>query len=359
MDIREMLLAIQQGHKPDQEAILRLRDEGLIEVADVTHLQSPGREYIPTILTVKGLRLLGDGSKGDPAFVSGPSETRQVPPAVGLGEGGRKKRWDVFISHASEDKIEIARPLAEGLRDLGYDVWYDDFSLRLGDSLRGSIDRGLAESRYGVVILSEHFFAKHWPNQELNGLAAIEVGGKAVVLPVWHGVTHADVVQYSPTLADRKAVSTTLGIECVIKAIDAVLNPPIAQDLQDELRHAEENLLEYSCPYCRAPLSTRSFVTLSEHDEGAYEDFECGYAQIDGYKQRPCPSDPKFPKLADYELTYREIKGDTVWRWQCFAHGKTRESQLLSLTAGLGRTQEEALQRVEEAYERCARPWKR
>ena len=51
--------------------------------------------------------------------------------------------WDVFISHASEDKEAIARPLAEALRSHGLRVWYDEFALRPGNSLRESIDRGL------------------------------------------------------------------------------------------------------------------------------------------------------------------------------------------------------------------------
>ena len=76
-----------------------------------------------------------------------------------------RRRHDVFISHAWEDKDAIARPLAEELRRRGFDVWYDEFSLKMGDSLRGSIDYGLANSRFGLVILSKNFFAKHWPVQ--------------------------------------------------------------------------------------------------------------------------------------------------------------------------------------------------
>jgi hypothetical protein len=138
------------------------------------------------------------------------------------------KQWDVFISHASEDKESIAHPLALALKDRGLQVWYDEFTLTLGDSLRASIDRGLAQSRFGVVILSNHFFAKHWPQQELNGLAAIEVGGRKVILPVWHGVTYEDVVRYSPMLADKKAVSTAEGIDRVVTAILAAVKPDIA-----------------------------------------------------------------------------------------------------------------------------------
>ncbi len=100
---------------------------------------------------------------------------RPGTPALGVGHrkdrdpsGRGKQRWDIFICHATEDKKEIAGPLAKELKARGLEVWYDDFSLKLGDSLRQSIDRGLSQSRFGVVILSSHFFEKHWPQQELK-----------------------------------------------------------------------------------------------------------------------------------------------------------------------------------------------
>lgn len=71
--------------------------------------------------------------------------------------------YDVFISHATEDKEEIVRPLATALVVRGLRVWYDEFELRIGDSLRRKIDAGLANSRFGVVVLSPNFFAKNWP----------------------------------------------------------------------------------------------------------------------------------------------------------------------------------------------------
>ena len=86
------------------------------------------------------------------------------------------KRWDVFISHASEDKTEVAAPLANALRRGGVKVWLDRQELRIGDSLREKIDEGLSESRFGIVILSPHFFQKGWPKRELNGLMALEEG---------------------------------------------------------------------------------------------------------------------------------------------------------------------------------------
>jgi TIR domain-containing protein len=156
-------------------------------------------------------------------------ETPAAKPALAPKERGRKgirdrhERWDVFISHASEDKELIARPLADALISKGLEVWYDEFSLTIGDSLRQSIDRGLSRSRYGVVILSPRFFEKHWPQQELNGLATKEVGGKKVILPVWHEVDFEEVRQYSPTLADKYAVSSKLGLEYVVEKLLAAM----------------------------------------------------------------------------------------------------------------------------------------
>jgi hypothetical protein len=71
--------------------------------------------------------------------------------------------FDLFICHASEDKKSFVRPLAKALREQNVEVWFDEFSLKIGDSIRRSLDRGLSQSRFGVVVLSKAFFAKQWP----------------------------------------------------------------------------------------------------------------------------------------------------------------------------------------------------
>src|SRR5208282_276000 len=112
-----------------------------------------------------------------------------------------RKKWDLFISHASEDKKDFVEPLAEALGKFGVKVWYDRFSLQLGDSLSRSIDQGLVQSKFGLVVLSPHFLAKRWPEYELRGLTAREIVGTKVILPVWRDVEHADVLKFSPPLA--------------------------------------------------------------------------------------------------------------------------------------------------------------
>lgn len=132
---------------------------------------------------------------------------------------------DVFISYASEDRAAIAQPLAEELRRRRWSIWFDQFELSLGDNLAQKIDKGLAESRFGLVILSPSFFAKDWPKRELDGLTAREMGARnqKVILPVWHEVDQAYVATYSPPLAGKMAVRTTDGITAIADQVEYVL----------------------------------------------------------------------------------------------------------------------------------------
>lgn len=143
-----------------------------------------------------------------------PSPLRSIP-TVGIPA----QIWDVFISHAWEDKKLFAEPLAKALIAKGIKVWFDIFTLTLGDSLRRSIDRGLSQSQFGIVILSHHFFQKHWPQLELDGLVAREANGKKVIIPIWHNITEKQVREYSPILADRIAVSSEKGVNYIVDEI--------------------------------------------------------------------------------------------------------------------------------------------
>src|SRR5690348_507169 len=105
--------------------------------------------------------------------------THPMTPEPGVVE------WDVFISHASEDKAQIALPLAKRLEADGLRVWLDKHEIRLGDSIRQKIDLGLRNSRYGVVILSPRFFAKKWTQKELDALTALVDVTDKKILPVW------------------------------------------------------------------------------------------------------------------------------------------------------------------------------
>lgn len=134
--------------------------------------------------------------------------------------------YDVFISHASEDKEAFVRPLAERLRAAHIEVWYDEFSLRVGEGLRRSIDRGLSQSRFGIVVLSPHFFHKQWSQWELDGLVARQMAGADnLILPIWLDVGRSDVVSYSPPLADKLAIGADRGLDEVTRRLVEVIRP--------------------------------------------------------------------------------------------------------------------------------------
>ena len=130
------------------------------------------------------------------------------------------KPHDVFISHAWEDKEGFVRDLAEKCRAAGIDAWYDETSVKWGQSLRQAIDRGLAGAYFGVVVLSENFFKKEWTNYELDGLLQKESSGRGAVLPIWYKVTKDEVEHYSPSLANRLALNTaTVSTDQIIEEL--------------------------------------------------------------------------------------------------------------------------------------------
>lgn len=146
--------------------------------------------------------------------------------------------YDLFISHASEDKDAVARPLARALSIRGFAVWFDEEQLEVGDHLRRSIDAGLAASRYGVVVLSHSFFEKRWTQSELDGLFAREMTeGEEVILPLWHGVDDVFMVKKAPLIAHRLALRTEIGIEALADRLARRLR---RQQGQDALRERVE-----------------------------------------------------------------------------------------------------------------------
>ncbi|HEY9102481.1 toll/interleukin-1 receptor domain-containing protein [Chitinimonas sp.] len=149
--------------------------------------------------------------------------------------------WDVFISHASEDKDLFVRPLAESLAFYGLSIWYDEFSLHVGDSLCRSIDKGLAKSNYGVVVLSPSFLRKDWPEYELKGLTAKEFEGRKVILPIWFNVSKADLLAYSPTLADKFAINADRkDIAAIALELIKVIRPDVFTSIHRKLRWEEQ-----------------------------------------------------------------------------------------------------------------------
>lgn len=145
------------------------------------------------------------------------------------------KKYDCFVSHASEDKSSFVNDLVNKLKSKGMKVWYDADIMNIGDSLRESIDNGLKDSLCGIVILSKNFFTKQWTDYELNGLVARQNSvGKKTILPIWHNVTAEEVRQYSLSLSDIFAVDSSSGVETVARSIIKTINNLKSRDYQEE-----------------------------------------------------------------------------------------------------------------------------
>jgi len=142
------------------------------------------------------------------------------------------KEFDVFISHASEDKEVVAKPLAEKLTEFGLSVWFDEFTLKVGDSLIESIDKGLASSRFGVVILSKSFFHKGYTKYELRGLSSQEISKGKIVLPIWHDINREEIEEISPVIADKFALDTSKQkLDEIVLLLIKVIRPDIFDNI--------------------------------------------------------------------------------------------------------------------------------
>jgi hypothetical protein len=185
------------------------------------------------------------------------------------------KKYDVFICHASEDKESFVDPLARALKDAGLTVWYDQFVLEWGDTLRGAIDRGLVDSRYGIVVFSPGFLKrKKWTEHELDGLFAREQSGNKVILPIWHNVKREDLLQYGPSLADRLAKDSVAdSIEDIVLELKRLLAStssragaakPAQKGWQDEVESYAASVVQVGGVGSRLTTKT-AWLTAGEH----------------------------------------------------------------------------------------------
>jgi hypothetical protein len=186
-------------------------------------------------------------------------------------------------------------------------------------------------------------------------------------------------LSFSPPLADKIAVKTaTASAQEIALQILSEIRPDIyaahphaelkklasgaaVQELQAELNRLRSELAGFQCPYCGSPLVESQQVPLDheQRDWDMIRGFECGYVEIAGGTQRPCPSDPQFPRLSDYDLKCREDSGSrgTLFQWTCDAFPKTVMAHAVRISTGYGPTEADALQHVSSHYDRLAQRW--
>lgn len=219
------ILTLYDFHLSDQAAATRmqqLEEEGLV------YYRERSGSYDGFQLTVPGFERYDELSGGCPGMMEDSStisgDTAETRDGRGATSEADNNSYDVFISHAGEDKDSVARPLATELQDRGFDVCFDEFELQIGDQLRKSIDDGLRNSDYGILILSEAFFGKKWPEDELEGLMSLEDDDEKIILPLWYGVGEQEVTQYSPTLSGRVAgVIDENNVDRIAESLSSVL----------------------------------------------------------------------------------------------------------------------------------------
>jgi hypothetical protein len=146
-----------------------------------------------------------------PSHFSDTLRERTLRPGPNSLQLRQRPAKDVFLSHATEDKEDIARPLRDALVERSVTVWFDELQMKVGQSIRQEIEAGIAGCRFGVVIVSPHFFAKQWTQAELDALFGKRMDqGQNLVLPIWHHVSKDEVSQHSPLLAGVFALNTAV-----------------------------------------------------------------------------------------------------------------------------------------------------
>jgi hypothetical protein len=216
--------------------------------------------------------------------------------------------------------------------------------------------------------------------RELRGLVAREVDGRSSILPVWHNLTRKDVLEFSPMLADKVAAKTAGATAAQIAMeILSVIRPDIAgntpyeslrkiatgevvAELQKAIDRLRGDLKEFQCPHCGSSLVQSQEVPHNPEEKhwGTLRGFECGFADLDGEIMRPCPRNPIFPKLSDFDVQCREDPSAVLYhRWVCETFPKTDMARLLYLPAAYGNTNDAAFRELQEQYERRAHLWMR
>src|SRR5436853_2101404 len=113
---------------------------------------------------------------------------------------------DIFICFSSRDRDLIAKPLADHLKGIGLDVWFDEYSILVGKSVSREIHMGVKKALIGVPILSPSFFQGNWTLLELGKLHSKMIEDPNSLFPLYWNIENDAVAKELPWLADAKAL---------------------------------------------------------------------------------------------------------------------------------------------------------
>ena len=241
---------------------------------------------------------------------------------------------------------------------------------QLATGVSRQIDTGIANAKYGIVVISRAFIGRPWPDHELRGLVNRDIEEDLKILPIWHGVNKQEVAAFSPSLSDKFAINTqnddaqeaalkilrTVRLDLYEQSPRAELERMASGEALSELQSAIDNLRKqvsgYQCPMCNAPLSTRTDAPIDgEHKHwDVVETYKCGHQVFAGLTQYPCPEDPRFPTWDDYDVVCERTAEIPSYSWRCDARPKTDMAQKVLVDSGYGKSEEHALQKVKATY---------
>lgn len=165
-------------------------------------------------------------------------QSQALPTDINMGNNALSEQtieeYDAFISHAWEDKDDFVDELVVEMRKAGITVWYDTTKISWGDSMRQRIDEGLRRSKFGVVVLSPNYIAegKYWTKAELNGLFQLESINGKMLLPIWYNLNKQDVINFSPIIADKKAMTTaSMTAKEIAEELAALLQKSVEENI--------------------------------------------------------------------------------------------------------------------------------
>lgn len=174
------------AEKHEYQSVRKLAQESLQEIAEGANLSDELFDLVDS-----------DGNIDIEQYKGVADASAPIP--YGLLRSGAE--FDVFISHASEDKEDVAIPLADTLKNNGVTVWLDEFTLKIGDDLFERINKGISKSNFAIVIFSNHFIRKSWTNFELKGIVQRYIANNQTILPILHRLTHEELTDIYPTLS--------------------------------------------------------------------------------------------------------------------------------------------------------------
>lgn len=177
---------IQLGERPLFKA---LQDMGLI-----TNVRYMGMKYVGFDFTYDGYHYFDEAHE------------TPVPHKASLP----KRKYDVFLSHASADKNSYVEELKQTLDILGIDVFYDKDTIEWGDEWKKKIYEGLEKSEFAIIVISKNFFGREWTELELQNLLNRQnAEGQKLILPILHGVTADQLKEKYPAVADIQAIDSS------------------------------------------------------------------------------------------------------------------------------------------------------